>query len=391
VASNPASTVSLTGQPIHASRLDLVTDNELPPEVADLLRLRGVVGGAVLVLSDGDSAVLTGDVDFSAIALTLPEAHTQKLETILTKLAPLLRTDATLVATLPASRAIDTDSIHLLLLRSGYDRVWIHSRRRTLRISAQRAASPAVTRTCSIIVPVYNEKNTFPELMRTLLAKRLDHMGLEREIILVESNSTDGSRELVAAFESTPGVKILWQERPRGKGNAVRAGLAVATGDVMLIQDADLEYDLNDYDALLEPLLAGRAAFVLGARHGGRMRMRKFQEQKVLGETLNVAHVLLAGFINVLYGQKMKDPFTMFKVFRRECLYGLRFECNKFDFDHELVIKLVLKGYRPLEIPVNYRARSFKEGKKISFLRDPPGLIVADLKYRLRRLRPHFE
>jgi Glycosyl transferase family 2 len=391
VASNPAYAVSLTGQPVHGSRLDPATDTELPREVADLLRLRGVAGGAILLLSDGDSAALTGGVDFSAIVLILADAHTQKLEALLTKLAPLLPPDTTLVATLPASRAGDANSIHLLLLRSGYDRVWIHSRRRTLRISAQRAAAPPVARTCSIIVPVYNEKNTFPELMRTLLAKRLDHLGLEREIILVESNSTDGSRELVAAFESTPGVKILWQERPRGKGNAVRAGLAVATGDVMLIQDADLEYDLNDYDVLLEPLLAGRAAFVLGARHGGRMRMRKFQEQKVLGETLNVAHVLLAAFINVLYGQNMKDPFTMFKVFRRECLFGLRFECNKFDFDHELVIKLVLKGYRPLEIPVNYRARSFKEGKKISFLRDPPGLILADLKYRLQRLRPHFE
>jgi hypothetical protein len=87
----------------------------------------------------------------------------------------------------------------------------------------------------------------------------------------------------------------------------------------------------------------------------------------------------------------MKDPFTMFKVFRRECLYGLQLECNGFDFDHELVIKLVLKGYRPLEIPVNYFARSFKQGKKISFFRDPPGLIAADLKYRLRPLRPRFE
>jgi hypothetical protein len=391
VASNPAYPAFLAQQPLHAGRLTPPTDADLPPGVADLLRQRGVVGGAVLLLSDGESATLTSGVDFSAVVLILEDAHTQELERILATLAPLLRPDTTLVATLPASREGDPNSIHLLLLRSGYDRVWIHSHRRTLRISAKRAAAPQAARICSIIVPVYNEKNTFPELMRTLLAKRLDHLGLEREIILVESNSTDGSRELVAGFGSTPGVKILWQDRPRGKGHAVRAGLAVASGDVMLIQDADLEYDLNDYDVLLEPLLAGRAAFVLGSRHGGRMRMRRFQEQKVLGETLNVAHVLLAGFINVLYGQKMKDPFTMFKVFRRECLYGLQFECNRFDFDHELVIKLVLKGYRPLEIPVNYCARSFKQGKKISFFRDPPGLIAADLKYRLRRLRPRFE
>src|SRR6202030_2538610 len=156
------------------------------------------------------------------------------------------------------------DSVHLLLLRSGYDRVWMHSHRRTLCFSAKCAAATHSPRPCSIIVPVYNEKNTFPELMRTLLAKRLDHLGLEREIILVESNSTDGTRELVAGFAATPGVRIIWQDRPGGKGHAVRAGLAVATGDIVLIQDADLEYDLNDYDALLQPLLSDRAAFVLG-------------------------------------------------------------------------------------------------------------------------------
>ena len=240
-------------------------------------------------------------------------------------------------------------------------------------------------------MPVFNEKRTFAELMGRLLQKRLDHLGLEREIIVIEGNSTDGTRELVAGFAATPGVKILWEDRPRGKGHAVRAGLRVATGDIVLIQDADLEYDLNDYDALLEPLLQDRAAFVLGSRHSGRVRMRRFTDQRLLGEVLNAAHVLFTTLINVLYGQKMQDPFTMFKVFRRDCLYGLRFECNRFDFDHELVIKLVLKGYRPLEVPVNYCSRSFKQGKKIRFFRDPPSWIIADLKYRLRPLRPRFD
>ena len=121
------------------------------------------------------------------------------------------------------------------------------------------------------------------------------------------------------------------------------------------------------------------------------MRMRRFDHQRLLGEALNVAHVLLRTLINVLYRQNMQDPFTMFKVFRRDCLYGLRLECDRFDFDHELVIKLVLKGYRPLEIPVRYRARSFRQGKKISFLLDPPALLAADFKYRLRRLRPRLD
>lgn len=411
VDGNPACAAHLADLQLRAARLDSAANTGLPRTMVDILRARGVPdGSSVLVLTDGpprlhgpetipqfqltsgaisDSAALLRRGGFAAVVLILAGPRASELERILTALAPFLAPGITLVATLQGRT--DRDSVHLLLLRSGYHRVWMHSHRRMLCISANRAAPIHSARTCSIIVPVYNEKNTFPELMRRLLAKRLDHLGLEPEIILVESNSTDGTRELVAGFDSTPGVKVLWQDHPRGKGNAVRAGLAVASGDVVLIQDADLEYDLNDYDALLEPLLSGRAAFVLGARHAGRLRMRRFQEQRLLGDVLNVAHVFFAGLINVLYGQSMKDPFTMFKVFRRECLYGLQLECNGFDFDHELVIKLVLKGYRPLEIPVNYHARSFKQGKKIRFFRDPPGLIAADLKYRLRRLRPRFE
>jgi len=243
----------------------------------------------------------------------------------------------------------------------------------------------------SIIVPVLDERSTFPQLMRSLLEKRLDHLGLEREIILVEGHSTDGTRELVEAFRDTPGVKILWQDRARGKGHAVRMGLAVATGDIVLIQDADLEYDVNDYDALLEPLLNDRAAFVLGSRHSSGAGIRKFTDQRLLGMVLNAGHVFFTTVINVLYGQNLKDPFTMFKVFRRDCLHGLQFECDRFDFDHELVIKLVLKGYRPLEIPVSYRSRSFKQGKKIRPLRDAFTWIIADLKYRFERPRPRLD
>jgi len=401
-----------------ADRPGVAAAAQLPREVVDVLRLRGVAGGPVLLLTcvpgaGGHEAapqfqLTCGAIDeapalasrggFAAVVLILDGSRAGEFEPTLTALAPRLAPGTLLVVlTLLARRsrraqaAGNRDSAHLSLLRSGYDRVWIHSHRKRLCISAQRRAAAPALRTCSILVPVFNEKDTFPELMRMLLAKRLDHLGLEREIILIESNSSDGTRELVAGFAATPGVRIIYEDRPRGKGHAVRAGLAVATGDIVLIQDADLEYDLNDYDALLQPLLAHRAAFVLGCRHGGRFRMRKFPHQRLLGEVLNIAHVLLAGLINVLYGQNMKDPFTMFKVFRRDCLYGLEFECDGFDFDHELVIKLVLKGYRPLEIPVNYWARSFSQGKKIRFFRDPPTLIAADLKYRVQRLRPRFE
>jgi hypothetical protein len=401
-----------------ADRVRAAAGTELPREVVDALRLRGVARGRLLLLTgcavDGgghqaapqfqltcgavsEAPELASRGGFAAVVLIL-DGSPGEFESTLEAIAPRLAPGTLLVVfTLLARRsghshaAGNRDSAHLSLLRFGYERAWMHSHRKRLCISAQRAFAAPAIRTCSILVPVFNEKDTFPELMRTLLAKRLDHLGLEREIILIESNSSDGTRELVAGFAATPGVRIIYQDRPRGKGNAVRAGLGVATGDIVLIQDADLEYDLNDYDALLEPLLSYRAAFVLGCRHGGRFRMRRFPQQRLLGDVLNIAHVLLAGLINVLYRQNMKDPFTMFKVFRRDCLYGLEFECNGFDFDHELVIKLVLKGYRPLEIPVNYCARSFSQGKKIRLFRDPPALIAADLKYRLQRLRPRFE
>jgi hypothetical protein len=411
VDSNPACAAPLAELRRGADRPGVGAAAELPRDVVEILRLRGVTVGSVLLLAEGrlrsgghESApqfqLTRGAINealaqasrggFAAVVLMLDGSRAGELEPILAAIAPQLAPGTSLVV-LIAHAAGDRESAHLSLLRSGYDRVWMHSHRKRLCISAKRAPAARAIRTCSILVPVFNEKDTFPELMRTLLEKRLDHLGLEREIILIESNSTDGTRELVAGFAATPGVRIIWQDRPRGKGHAVRAGLGVATGDIVLIQDADLEYDLNDYDVLLEPLLASRAAFVLGARHGGRFRMRRFPHQRLLGEVLNIAHLFLASFINVLYGQRMKDPFTMFKVFRRDCLYGLEFECNGFDFDHELVIKLVLKGYRPLEIPVNYCARSFKQGKKIRLFRDPPALIAADLKYRLQRLRPRFE
>lgn len=380
----------------------------LPRQVLHVLQQRGVTGGPVLLLTSapliaeeldlaprfqltsgatGEASSLLGRDDFGAVVLFINSPVT--LEPLLAAIAKRLRPDALLVLKL-SSTTLDREAAHLLLLRSGYNRVWTHRHGRTLCTSAQRAPAEGARRTCSIIVPVFNEKDTFPELMRTLLAKRLDHLGLDREIILVESNSTDGTREQVASFATTPGVKIIWQDRPRGKGYAVREGFQAATGDIVLIQDADLEYDLNDYDVLLEPLLRDQAAFVLGSRHSGSVRMRRFTNQRVLGNVLNGAHLFFTALLNVLYGQNMKDPFTMFKVFRRDCLYGLTFECSRFDFDHELVIKLLLKGYRPLEIPVNYCSRSFTQGKKIRFFRDPPTWIAADLKYRLRPLRPKF-
>ena len=253
------------------------------------------------------------------------------------------------------------------------------------RVTAIARAHPKRPRPIvSVIVPAYNEGSTIRAAMDRLLAKRVD--GLDKEIIVVESNSTDGTREIVAAYQGVPGVHVILGDRPRGKGHAVRQGLARATGDFVLIQDADDEYDINDYDALLEPLLRFRRAFVLGTRHKGHWRIRNFGASGSVTAYMNLGHILLTEFFNVLYGQTLSDPWTMYKVFRRDCTHRLRLECNRFNFDVELIAKLVRRGFSPLEIPVHYHSRSFSEGKKIRVLRDPITWIWACVKYRFTKL-----
>ena len=245
-------------------------------------------------------------------------------------------------------------------------------------------------RKLSVVLPAYNEAATFEPLMEAVLRKKVP--GLEMEVVLVESNSTDGTRELAQKFADHPRVRLVLEDRPRGKGHAVRTGLAHARGDFILIQDADLEYDLEDYDALLEPLVSGREAFTLGARHGGgAWKMRQFTDQPLLSTVMNLAHWGFTTLINVCFWQRLRDPFTMYKVFRRDCLFGLELECNRFDFDWELLIKLLRKGYQPLEMPVNYRSRSFKEGKKVSLFGDPLSWVKVCFKLRCARLDPMSE
>jgi hypothetical protein len=251
------------------------------------------------------------------------------------------------------------------------------------RVILARAKSPAAAPTLSVIVPAYNERATFSVLMDRLMAKSIE--GVNIEIVLVESRSTDGTREDAERYGAHPRVRLILQDRPRGKGYAVRAGLAECTGDVVLFQDADLEYDVDDYDDLIAPLLAYRRNFVIGSRHvakGRVWKIRRFNDSAPLATFFNIGHVFFLGLFNFLYRQRLRDPFSMFKVFRRECLYGLSFECNRFDFDFEIVIKLLRKGYRPLELPVNYQARSPSEGKKVTMLRDPLTWIRALLKFR---------
>jgi hypothetical protein len=252
---------------------------------------------------------------------------------------------------------------------------------------ACRPRDTARRNTLSVIMPVYNERNTVGQILEEVLAKQID--GVEIEVIVVESNSTDGSREEVLRFQDHPRIRVILEDVPKGKGRAVRTGLKHATGDVVLIQDADLEYDINDYESLLRPILALEQNFIIGSRHGpmGKTwKIRQFHDSALFSQFFNLGHVFFLALFNWFYWQSLNDPFSMYKVFRRDCLYGLTFECNRFDFDHEIVIKLIRKGYRPVEIPVNYQSRSISEGKKVSIVRDPFTWIRALVKFRFQKL-----
>jgi hypothetical protein len=229
--------------------------------------------------------------------------------------------------------------------------------------------APGAAELLSIVMPVYNEERYLREVLDAVLAKDL---AIEKEVIIVESGSTDSSREIVESFAHHPDVRVIYQDRPRGKGNAVREALDHARGTIVLIQDADFEYDLDDYDALLEPIVQRRSSFVLGSRSLGLddWKVRRYASSPMKSFLMNVAQMAFARTFNGLYQQRVTDINTMFKVFRRDCLDGVHLVGNGFNLDIELVCKLVRNGYDPFEVPVNYVARSFEEGKKINFLLD---------------------
>ncbi len=234
----------------------------------------------------------------------------------------------------------------------------------------------------SIIIPIYNEAGTCEELIKRVLKVKLP---TKKEIIIIESNSTDGTKEIIKKFETQKEIQIIWQEKPNGKGNAVQKGLKAATGDIILIQDADLEYKPEEYPKLLEPILKKITSFVLGSRPLGKesWNIRKYPGYFFYARLLNLGGFVYTLLFNVLYGVWLTDPATMFKVFRKECIKDIIFKSNYFDLDWEIVAKLIKKGYKPREVPVSYTSRSTKEGKKIRFVRDGFLVLWAIVKFRL--------
>ena len=247
----------------------------------------------------------------------------------------------------------------------------------------------------SIVIAAYNEADTVATLLQRVWAQPLP--GAEKEIVVVESNSTDGTHEIVAEFvarhtnKGPARIRAIYQERPQGKGHALRQGFAAATGDILLIQDADLEYDVADYPDLLQPIIEGRTAFVLGSRHMGPAgwKIRQFARNGVLAVVMNAGGVLFHALFNTLFGVRLTDPTSMYKVFRADCVRGLNFSCNGFDFDFELLGKLIRAGFIPLEVPVSYHSRGFEQGKKIRIFRDPLTWVAAILKCRFAAAPVH--
>ena len=229
----------------------------------------------------------------------------------------------------------------------------------------------------SIIIPVFNERNTIAELLGRIDSLRFD--GLEKEVVIVEDNSTDGTRDIVRELcKGKRSYKLILNDSPKGKGHAVRMGLRSATGDIFVIQDADLEYDTSDYPKLLKPFISDGAQFVLGSRHltddGDTKHMiRKFHgKERLYAYTMNFGGMFLHKFFNILYGTGISDPTTMYKLFTRELYEKVSLTGNYFELDWEIVAKFVRLGYLPVEIPIRYKSRGLKAGKKVRLSRDVP-------------------
>ncbi|MDK2971256.1 MAG: hypothetical protein PWP23_1011 [Candidatus Sumerlaeota bacterium] len=209
----------------------------------------------------------------------------------------------------------------------------------------------------SVIVPVYNEVRTID-----ILLEKVRRSPVEKEIIVVDGNSEDGTKELLKKQESRPDTRVIYQTERRGRGNALKVGLRHAKGELIIFQDADLELDPNDYPALIGPIESGKADVVFGSRFlKGRPKMTFLQYWG--NQVINVA-------VNTLYapelkGKRLTDVETCYQIFRRDCLAGMKIRNNNFAFTVELTAKFILRGFRIAEIPISYFPRGKAEGKKI--------------------------
>ena len=227
----------------------------------------------------------------------------------------------------------------------------------------------------SIVIPCYNELHTIQEIIKAVKASPVQ----DKEIILVDDYSTDGTRDLLKREVESQVDKVVYHEVNQGKGAALRTGIQHATGDVVVIQDADLEYDPNEYPVLMEPIIKNRADVVFGSRFMGGQPHRVVYFWHMLG---NKFLTLLS---NMFTNINLTDMETCYKMFRREIIQGIKIEENRFGFEPEITAKVARGGHRIYEVGISYYGRTYAEGKKIGY-KDGFRAIFAILKYNLVRI-----
>jgi len=224
----------------------------------------------------------------------------------------------------------------------------------------------------SVIIPVYNERETIEEILRKVESVNVGK--IQREIIVVDDFSKDGTREILQELAKNKKIKLLFHDRNYGKGHAIKSGLKIARGDIILVQDADLEYNPDEYSELIKPILDGQTKVVYGSRI-----LKK--DNKYSSLLFYLGGRIVTAITNLLYNSKLTDEPTCYKVFKKEVIDGIRIDGERFEWEPEVTAKILKKGIKISEVPISYKPRGKEKGKKINW-KDGIVAIWTLIKYR---------